>query len=132
MELDYTVPTRKTYDAAVSAVTERTAAHGFKVQFVHDVAATLAEKGFEREPVTIIEVCNARYASQVLASDVRIGLMLPCPVMVYVKEDEVFISTMRPSLISGLFPDAGIEGVAMEVESVLITIIDEAAATSAS
>ena len=83
----------------------------------YDVAATLAEKGFEREPVTIIEVCNARYASQVLASDVRIGLMLPCPVMVYVKEDEVFISTMRPSLISGLFPDAGIEGVAMEVES---------------
>lgn len=132
MELDYTVPTRKTYDTAVSAVTERTAAHGFKVQFVHDVAATLAEKGFEREPVTIIEVCNARYASQVLASDVKIGLMLPCPIMVYVKGGEVFISTMRPSLIGGLFPAAGIEDVAMEVELALIAIIDEAAATSAS
>ncbi|MDZ4179742.1 MAG: DUF302 domain-containing protein [Coriobacteriia bacterium] len=131
MELDYTVPTGKTYDTAVSAVTERAAAHGFKVQFVHDVAATLAEKGFEREPVTIIEVCNARYASQVLASDVKIGLMLPCPVMVYVKGGEVFISTMRPSLIGEFFPEADIGDVAMEVESVLIAIIDEAAATSA-
>jgi len=115
MELDYTVSTGKTYDEAVSAVTDRTEAHGFKVQFVHDVAATLAEKGFEREPVTIIEVCNARYASQVLASDVKIGLMLPCHVMVYEKDGDVFISTMLPSLICGFFPEAGIGDVAMEV-----------------
>ena len=132
MELDYTVSTDKSYDEAVSAVTERTAAHGFKVQFVHDVAATLAEKGFEREPVTIIEVCNARYANQVLASDVKIGLMLPCPVMVYEKDGDVFISTMRPSLIGGFFPEAGIDDVAAEVETALLAIIDEAAATAAS
>ena len=127
MELDYTVSTSKTYDEAVSAVTERTAAHGFKVQFVHDVAATLAEKGFAREPVTIVEICNARYASQVLARDVKIGLMLPCPVMVYEKDGEVFISTMRPSLIGGFFPEAGIADVAMEVEAAIVGIIDEAA-----
>jgi len=132
MELDYTVSTDKSYDEAVSAVTERTAAHGFKVQFVHDVAATLAEKGFEREPVTIIEVCNARYANQVLASDVKIGLMLPCPVMVYEKDGDVFISTMRPSLIGGFFPEAGIDDVAAEVETALLAIIDEAAATAVS
>jgi uncharacterized protein (DUF302 family) len=127
MQLDYTVSTTKTYDEAVSSVTERTAAHGFKVQFVHDVAATLAEKGFEREPVTIIEVCSARYASQVLARDVKIGLMLPCPVMVYEKDGGVFISTMRPSLIGGFFPEAGIDEVAAEVETALLAIIDEAA-----
>jgi hypothetical protein len=51
--------------------------------------------------------------------------------MVYVKGGEVFISTMRPSLIGGFFPEADIGDVAMEVESVLMAIIDEAA-TSAS
>jgi uncharacterized protein (DUF302 family) len=132
MELDYTVSTDRTFDEAVSAVTERTAAHGFKVQFVHDVAATLAEKGFSREPVTIIETCNAKYASQVLARDVKIGLMLPCPVMVYEQDGEVFISAMRPSLLGGLFPEAGIDDVAAEVEAVLIEIIDEAAAVTPS
>jgi uncharacterized protein (DUF302 family) len=132
MELDYTVTTGKTFDEAVSAVTERTAANGFRVQFVHDVTATLAEKGFVREPVTIIEVCNAKYASEVLAHDVKIALMLPCPVMVYEQAGEVFISTMRPSLIGGFFPDAEVDDVAAQVEIALVRIIDEAASTAPS
>jgi len=37
------------------------------VLHIHDVQATLAAKGFETEPMKIVEVCSARYASQVLA-----------------------------------------------------------------
>jgi uncharacterized protein (DUF302 family)/predicted Fe-Mo cluster-binding NifX family protein len=124
--IDYTVATRKGYSDAIAAVIAATEAHGFKVQFVHDVAATLAEKGFHREPVTIVELCNARFASQVLEHDVKIGLMLPCPIMVYVEDGTVNISTMRPSLIGGFFPEAGIGDVAAEVEVVMVDIIDEA------
>jgi len=128
MQLDYTVPTAKPFDEAVDAVKTATAGAGFKVQFVHDVAATLAEKGFDRERVTIVEMCNAKFASQVLAADVKIGLMLPCPIMVYVEAGQVFISTMRPSLIASFFPAAGIADVAGEVETILMRVIDEAAA----
>ncbi|MEI7814652.1 MAG: DUF302 domain-containing protein, partial [Coriobacteriia bacterium] len=60
--------------------------------------------------------------------DPKIGLMLPCPIMVYVEGDQTLISTMRPSLIGGFFPHAGIDDVAAEVERILIAIIDEAAA----
>jgi predicted Fe-Mo cluster-binding NifX family protein/uncharacterized protein (DUF302 family) len=127
MELDYTRKTTKSYDEAIAAVIAGTEAHGFRVQFVHDVAATLAEKGFDREPVTIVEMCNARFASQVLERDVKIGLMLPCPIMVYVEDGAAYISTMRPSLIGGFFPEAGIGDVAAEVERVLVDIINEAA-----
>jgi len=126
--IDYTVPTNREYDAAVQAVQAAAGAHGYRVQFVHDVAATLAEKGFDREPLTIIEMCNAKHASQVLAADITIGLMLPCPVMVYEQNGDVFISTMRPSLIGAFFPDAGIDGVAAEVEVQIKAIVDEAAA----
>jgi len=128
MELDYTVPTAKSFDDAVAAVIDLTAAHGFRVQFVHDVQETLAEKGFARDPLTIVEMCNAKFASQVLAADPKIGLMLPCPIMVYVEEGQTLISTMRPTLIGGFFPDAGIADTASEVERVLFKIIDEAAA----
>lgn len=131
MQLDYTVRTEKSFDEAVDAVVQATADAGFRVQFVHDVAATLAEKGFERDRVTIVEMCNAKYASQVLAADVKIGLMLPCPIMIYAENGSVFISTMRPTLIGGFFPDAGIGDVAAEVEAVLVSVIDEAAATVA-
>jgi len=128
MKPDYTVSTRKSFDEAVSAVQDRAAANGFRVQFVHDVAATLAEKGFPRERVTIVEMCNAKHAATVLAADVKIGLMLPCPVMVYAENDEIHISTMLPTLLAVFFPDAGIEDVAREVEEGIRRIVDEAAA----
>lgn len=127
MQLDYTVRTEKSFDEAVEAVVQATADAGFKVQFVHDVAATLAEKGFERERVTIVEVCNAKYASEVLAADVRIGLMLPCPIMVYAQGGRVFITTMRPTLIGGFFPEADIADVASAVEEILTGVIDMSA-----
>jgi uncharacterized protein (DUF302 family)/predicted Fe-Mo cluster-binding NifX family protein len=131
MDMDYTVATATGYADAIRAVIASTEAHGFRVQFVHDVAATLAEKGFDREPVTIVEICNARFASQVLERDVKIGLMLPCPIMVYVDAGTVHISTMRPSLIGGFFPEAGIGDIATEVEGVLVEIINEAAGQEA-
>ena len=127
MQIDYTVSTEKPYAQAVRAVTEAAVAHGYRVQFVHDVAQTLAEKGFDREPVTIVEMCNARHASEVLARDVKIGLMLPCPVMVYELSGDVSISTMRPSLIGAFFPEAHLEEIAAEVEADIIAIVDEAA-----
>jgi uncharacterized protein (DUF302 family) len=127
MQIDFTVPTDKTYTAAVQAVVDAGADHGFKIQFVHDVAATLAEKGFEREPLTIVEMCNAKAASQVLAEDVLIGLMLPCPVMVYEQDGDVLISAMRPSLMTAFFPDAEITDVANEVEAKIIAIVEQAA-----
>ena len=128
MQLDYTIESKKSFDDTVEALLEKAAANNFMVQFVHDVSATLAEKGFERERVTIVEMCNAKYASRVLAADVKIGLMLPCPIMVYAEGGKVFISTMRPTLIGGFFPEAGIGDVAAEVEQVLVNIIDGAAA----
>ena len=127
MQLDYTIESKESFDDTVEALLEKAAANNFMVQFVHDVSATLAEKGFERERVTIVEMCNAKYASRVLAADVKIGLMLPCPIMVYAEGGKVFISTMRPMLIGGFFPEAGIGDVAAEVEDVLVNIIDEAA-----
>jgi uncharacterized protein (DUF302 family) len=128
MQLDYTVATDKDFDQAVAAVEKATADAGFRVLFVHDVAATLAEKGFERERVSIVEMCNAKYASQVLAADVKIGLMLPCPIMVYAEQGRVYITTMRPTNIGAFFPQADISSVAAQVEKVLIDVIDSAAA----
>jgi len=127
MELDYTVRSERSFDETVEAVVEQAQANAFRVQFVHDVAATLAEKGFPRERVTIVEMCNAKHASEVLAADVKIGLMLPCPVMVYEQDGAVFISTMKPTLIAHFFPDADIGGTAQAVEAAMIRIVDAAA-----
>ncbi|HEX9002452.1 MAG TPA: DUF302 domain-containing protein, partial [Blastocatellia bacterium] len=59
---EYTVTTNKSFEEAVEAIQRRAAENGFRVLHTHDVAATLAEKGFPREPLKIIEICNAKYA----------------------------------------------------------------------
>ena len=124
---EHTVTSSKSFDDAVAAVERIAAEKGFRVLHTHDVAATLAEKGFPREPLKIVEVCNAKYASQVLNRDVKISLMLPCPISVYVEGGTTHLSTMLPTTISEFFPDAGIEEVAAQVEKTVLEIVAESA-----
>lgn len=123
---EYTVETSKPFTEAVAAVEQNAVAQGFRVLHTHDVAATLAEKGFPREPMKLVEICNARYANEVLNRDIRIGLMLPCPINIYVREGKTFISTMLPSILAGFFPQAGVESIAAEVEKTVLKIVDAA------
>jgi uncharacterized protein (DUF302 family) len=122
----YTVNSSKSFDAAVSAVEQKTAEKGFRVLHTHDFAGTLAEKGFVREPLKLVEICNARYANEVLNKDVSVALMLPCPIAVYTKDGKTFISTMRPSALADFYPDAGIQGIAAAVEKMVLEIVNEA------
>lgn len=127
-QLDLTFPSAKSVSEAVDAVVRETADGGFRVLSVHDVQATLAEKGLTREPLSIVEICNAKYAHEVLSRDVKIGLMLPCPVMVYSQGGETFLAMMRPSVLAEFYPDAHLEQVAGEVEEKVRSIVQRAAA----
>jgi uncharacterized protein (DUF302 family) len=122
----YTVETSKPFDQAVQAIEERTAANGFRVLHTHDVAATLAAKGFPREPLKIVEVCNAKYASEVLKKDINTAFMLPCPITVYTQAGKTFIGTMLPSTMIQFYPEAGIQEIAANVEKVVLQIVNSA------
>ena len=110
----------------MSAVEHKTSEKGFRVLHAHDVAATLAEKGFTRDPLTIIEICNARCANEALNKDVSVALMLPCPIAVYSKDGTTFLSAMRPSALADFYPDSGIEDIAAAVEKTVLEIVNEA------
>ncbi len=123
---EYTVTTNKLFADVVEAIEKKTVEFGFRVLHTHDIAATLSEKGFPREPLKLVEICNAKYASQVLDKDVKISLMLPCPISVYVQSGKTHISTLLPTSIAHFFPNAGIEGVAAEVEKTVLKIVESA------
>ena len=125
MDFDYTVTTEKSFDDAVKAVEQETKTAGFRVLFIHDVAKTLAEKGFQIESLNIIEICNAKSAYAVLKADVRIGLCLPCKINVYRKDGKTFISGMRPIVLSQFFPQADLGKLPEEVDEIIRGIIDK-------
>lgn len=125
MRFDYTVTTKKSFDEAVKAVESETKSAGFRVLYIHDVTATLKEKGFEIEPLKIIEICNAKSAYTVLKADINIGLCLPCKINVYIKGGKTYISGMRPIVLSQFFPQAHLGNLPAEIDTIIRGIIDK-------
>lgn len=126
MEFDYTDKTNKEFGAALSAVEDEIAKAGFRVLYVHDVQATLSGKGFVIEPMKIVEFCDAQSAYTVLSADPKIGLCLPCKILVYVKDGTTILSAMRPTVLSQFFPDAKLGTLPEEVDARVRSVIDTA------
>ncbi len=125
MELGYTCVTDKSFDDAVTQIQERVAAKGFRVLFVHDVQATLAEKGFQRAPFKIIEICNSKFAHKVLGISEDVGLFMPCKINIYTRGGRTVISAMKPAMISEFFENKELKVVAEEVDAIVRSIVDE-------
>ena len=125
-KFDYTVETTKNVDEAVAAIEAKAQEKGFRVLYVHDVQATLSAKGFDIEPMKIIEICNAKFANQALAKDKKISLMLPCPISVFTEEGKTYITAFKPRVLSDFYPGLGIEELAGEVEKIVISLVEEA------
>ena len=55
MEFDYTLTTNKIFDEAVQDIQDEIVKAGMRVLHIHNVQKDLAEKGFQRNPLKIIE-----------------------------------------------------------------------------
>lgn len=126
MDFDYTVTTIKDFDSAVKSVQREIAKAGFRVLHIHDVQKTLAEKGFQRQPFKIVEFCSAKYAHEFLNADIKIGLCLPCKINVYLKDEQTFISAMRPIILPQFFPKANLGNRPQEIDQMMQNIINKA------
>ena len=87
---------------------------------------TLEENGFKREPFKIVEFCNAKFASEFLDINIKIGLCLPCKINVYTNDGQTFISGMRPVVLQQFFPQANLGERPKEVDQIIQHIINNA------
>ena len=125
-QLSYELTSAKSFDTVVANLERLTPEHQFRVLHVHDVKATLAEKGFERGPLKIIEICNAGFADKALAVDVAVALFMPCKFVVYESAGKTHVSLGRPTLISQMLDDPGLAELAADVELRLKKIMQSA------
>ncbi len=118
-KLAYQLKSDKPFDTVVSNLEKQTAEHKFRVLHIHDVQATLAEKGLERGPLKIVEVCNAGLAHKALGKNVGVALFMPCRFSVYTEGNQTVVTLARPSMISEMMPGAGLDELANDVEETL-------------
>ena len=124
-ELAYELETKKPFAAVVESVITRVPEHKFRVLAVHDVQQTLAEKGLERDPLKIIEVCNAGFAHQALSQDPMAALFMPCRFTIQVEGGKTIVRLARPTMIADMLPEAGLDELASDVEKTLKRIMHE-------
>jgi uncharacterized protein (DUF302 family) len=115
------------YDAAVTRVREALAAEGFGVLTEIDVAATFRKKlDVEFRPYIILGACNPPMAHQALSSELEIGLLLPCNVVVHAADDDSrsVVSIMDPEAALSLAGNPAIAPVAADVKARLQRVLD--------
>ena len=126
-QLEYSKTSSKPFADVVNAVQDAALERGFRTLHVHDVQATLRDKGFDIPSYSIIEVCNARYAFQAISAFKPVGMMLPCRIVVYADGEHTMVQLMRPSAMNAIMPDAGLGDIPDEVENTLRAVVDAVA-----
>ena len=107
------------YEQAVERIREELAQEGFGVLTEIDVKATLKKKLDEDfRPYVILGACNPPLAHKALSTEIDIGLLLPCNVVVYATDEpgRSVVSALDPEAALQLAGTPGIEGLAAEVK----------------
>ncbi|MDH4047096.1 MAG: DUF302 domain-containing protein [Gammaproteobacteria bacterium] len=124
----YIVETEKSFAQASADLDISVKHHGFGVLHVHDLGATLRNKGIEfAEQCKVFEVCNPVQAAKVLSSDMRLNMALPCRISVFTDKGKTKIGLIKPvQMLSALTQEAALAKVAQDVEAKTIQMVDEA------
>lgn len=123
-EFAYTLESKKSFDEVVANLEKQIPEHQFRVLAVHDVRETLAEKGLERAPLKIIEVCNAKFAHTALQKAPEVALFMPCRYAVYGEKDKTIVKLNRPGMIAQMIPGTGLDELANSVEETLKKVME--------
>jgi uncharacterized protein (DUF302 family) len=108
------------YDKAIEKVTAALKEEGFGVLTEIDVKATLKKKlDKEFRRYIILGACNPQLAHQALNTELEIGLMLPCNVIVYEYEEGSgsVVSIVDPIAMLGVVDKPTLDDVAQEARA---------------
>ena len=114
------------FDIAISRVTEELKKEGFGILTDIDVQETLKKKlNVDFQKYKILGACNPPFAHKALEVEDKIGLMLPCNVVVQeVSNREVEVAAIDPIASMQAVENPKIKEVAEQVRSKLRTVIN--------
>ena len=131
-ELEYSVVSKYDFDTTIEKIKEAAIAEKYGVQGTHEISKILTEKGFPRERLTIVEICNPKAASESLQQDIRTSLMMPCPVSVFLNDGEVHVMTFNTAQMAAMYEGDQMPAIGARVNEALMKIlssVDENAET---
>lgn len=115
------------FDDVIGRVTEGLKSEGFGVLTKIDVKATLKEKiGVDFQRYVILGSCNPKFAHQALTAEDKIGIMLPCNVIVQEKKDgTIEVAAIDPVASMAAVENPKLGGLAKEVQAKMRTVVEK-------
>lgn len=125
MQYGFSKTTDYNFEQAIDKVTEELKKEGFGVLTSIDVKETLKKKiNVDFKKYTILGACNPALAYQALLAEEELGLLLPCNVIVYEKNDKTVVSIFDPNVMAHLIDNPLMKPVAEEVKNKLKRVLE--------
>jgi uncharacterized protein (DUF302 family) len=125
MDYGITIRTSAPVAQAVARVREALKAQGFGVLTEIDVQATLRDRlGEEMEQYLILGACNPPLAHRALSADPRIGLLLPCTVVIRTEAGQNVVEALDPQAMVAVTGEPSLQPVADEAAGRLQAALD--------
>jgi len=126
MNYDFSRTLNVSFDEAVVRVADELKKDGFGILTEIDVKETLKKKlDVEFRPYRILGACNPPFAYKALQAEEKIGLMLPCNVIVREKEDgSIEVSAVDPVASMQAIDNPALGDIADQVRGLLRGVID--------
>ena len=130
MTYHFTVTLDLSFDAAIEKATAALKEKGFGVLTTIDVQKAMKEKIDEDiRPYTILGACSPRHAFKAIQAENKIGVMLPCNVLVQETESgQIEVSIVDPAASMAAIENESLGALAMEVRDLLETVANDLAA----
>jgi uncharacterized protein (DUF302 family) len=116
----------QSFDNAIQKVTEALKAEGFGILTEIDIKATLKKKlDVDFYNYKILGACNPPFAYKALLAEDKIGVMLPCNVIVQEKvAGQVEVSAVDPSASMLSIENKDLQAIANEIRTRLKKVIE--------
>lgn len=125
MEYYISTKLKKSFDESINLVTEKLKEQGFGVLTEIDVKATIKKKlNVDFYNYKILGACNPPFAHKALQAEDKIGVMLPCNVIVQEKEKGIVeVSAVNPLASMQAVENPALSDIAGEVTDRLKKVI---------
>ncbi len=125
MQYGFSKKVNMPFEKAIERITEELKKVGFGVLTEIDVKETLKKKlDVDFKNYKILGACNPPIAYKALQAEEELGLLLPCNVIVYEKENRSVISVFNPMIMTQLIENKNMSSIATEVQEKLQHALD--------
>lgn len=125
MDYGFVKDTESDFDETMQRVEQELQKEGFKVLTTINVQAKFKEKlNIDFPRYMILGACNPELAREAISAEWNIGLLLPCNVIVYEKDNRVWVGVMKPTAAMSSVKNEALAGLATEVEAKLKKVFD--------